>query len=125
MPFLNLVRPLKIVNDVWRAGARREPGGLVVWWWITNIADSFFSRVALNRLHADTLEEMRNSSLQLLASDVFTLLPAVLAILVVRSHTREMEARAAAIGPDGPQPAPAPFLPPAPRAAGPAEPAER
>jgi hypothetical protein len=111
VPFLNLVRPLRIVNDVWRASTRgADPHPIVIWWWITFLADTLFARIATQRGDQDTLAELRSGSIQLLASDAFTLIPAVLAILVLRLHTRAMDARAAEIGASSAAP-PAPSFP--------------
>jgi hypothetical protein len=95
VPFLNLVRPLRIVNDVWRAAARREPTPLVAVWWtvwiVSNVLDSIASR---SNSDAD-LRGLRGDSIELLISDVGALVAGVLAILVVQTHTRAMETRAA------------------------------
>jgi hypothetical protein len=85
-----------------------------VWWWVTYLFDWFFARLAL-RVPGEnaTLEDLREHSVRWLASDAFTILPLTLAILVVRSHTRRLDARGAAPEPAGSRASvPLPWTPP-------------
>ena len=124
VPFLNLVRPLKVVNDVWRGGAppdagveQREPHPIVIWWWVTFVIDWLFATFGLRAIRGDaTAEELRMQTTMWVASDTFTYIPAILALVVVWSHTRRLDARGRAVEdkPPTPEPggAPAPFAEP-------------
>jgi hypothetical protein len=124
VPFLNLVRPLRIVNDVWRGGAppdagfkQREPRPIVIWWWVTFVVDWVFAHFGLRAVRGDaTTEELRMQTTMWLASDTFTYIPAILALVVVWSHTRRLDARGRAVAdkPRTPEPggAHAPFAEP-------------
>jgi hypothetical protein len=105
VPFLNLWRPKQIVNDVWRAGAQpsdvegREPGGLLLTWWLlwiaTGVAGQIGTRIYLSE---DTAEEIRGGTIAYLVSDSIDLVTAILAIVVVRAATGRLEERAATPG---------------------------
>jgi hypothetical protein len=102
VPVLNLWRPKKIVNDVWRAGdpsgaphAARLPALLNLWWagWIlTSVLAQVAARLAFRQ---DTLEELRTVDAWYIASDATDVVVALLALLVVRRITRRLEARGA------------------------------
>lgn len=104
VPIMNLFRPKQIVNDVWAAStpaghpARdREPGVLLLGWWLTWLASNIVDRIATSMAgSAETLDELRSSSIAFLVSDLFTLVPASLAILVIDRVTKRMESKAAA-----------------------------
>jgi hypothetical protein len=105
VPILNLFRPKQLANDIWRAsdpdvppggdsrGARLPP--LLNWWWGAWIVASLLNnRSGLSSLRAQTAEEERVATVLSLASDVLSIIAAILAILVVRSLTQLQDARA-------------------------------
>ena len=96
VPFLNLVRPMQIVADVYRSGVpyrRRLPAWLVLWWlgfwglWIYN-------RVADADPIGGSLAEMRKGTDELIVGCVLFIAMIGLAVCVVRSLTKRQEARA-------------------------------
>jgi len=115
VPFLNLWRPKKIVNDVWRAGdpsgaphAAPLPAWLNIWWaaWLlTNVITQVAARLALQQ---DTNQELRTVDYWYIASDTSDAVAAALAILVVRRISARLEER----GMSAP-PAPTAWQPPA------------
>jgi Domain of unknown function (DUF4328) len=109
VPFLNLVRPKAILNDIWRGsdpkarvgstlGWDDSPPALYQVWWGLWILAALFDRIAylaFNR--AETPDAIRTGTHLLMASDVFEVVVAVLAILVVRSLTARQRERAAEV----------------------------
>jgi hypothetical protein len=97
-PILNLWRPKKIANDVWRgsapdpAEAGRPPLVFALWWatWLATTFTLTFSGF----VDEDTLTAHRDSDWADLASSVFDIAAAVLAIVVVRTLTSRETARA-------------------------------
>jgi uncharacterized protein DUF4328/uncharacterized protein DUF2510 len=107
VPFLNLVRPKQIMNDLWRATAPElpvEPG--IAWkhvrvplvvhaWWLLFLLSLAVGIVASNLGgEASTLEEFRRAGIVTLLSDALILPAAVLACLVVNQITQRQRERA-------------------------------
>ena len=94
VPFLNLVRPVKIVNDVWvRADGRGAMHPITGYWWACYLLDSLFGRLASAHLDdAHSLKSLHSGTVEMLASDAFTFVPALLAIAVVVIHSDRMDA---------------------------------
>jgi len=107
VPFLNLVRPKQLADDIWRASdpaLPAQPGAawkqqrvpvLLHWWWALWILSSLLGWASL-RLGLDptTLEELQTASAVTLASDFLDLPLTILAFQVVAKVTRRQEARA-------------------------------
>jgi uncharacterized protein DUF4328 len=97
VPFLNLWRPKQIVNDVWRAGGKGEPGELLLMWWLAFVVSNFVANIAIRSSFGDaTAEEIRNGSIAYAISDGIDIVGAILAILVVRAATDRLDGRWAA-----------------------------
>ena len=127
VPFLNLVRPKQIMNDIWRAsdpelprnvahGSGRPVSPWINWWWGAFIISGILARILFRSADdADSLTELTELSRLTLATDVASVVLDVLAIEVVRRVTGRQSARAqviyggapAAVG-AGPQTAPPP-----------------
>lgn len=86
VPFLNFVRPVQIVVDVWRAAASRSERGLgvVYSWWLLLLLSTVTNRVASTiGSRAVSLDEVHTSTVLTLASDVFDIAAAGGAIAVL------------------------------------------
>jgi hypothetical protein len=107
VPFLNLVRPKQIMNDLWRATDPElpvQPG--VAWkqvrvplmvhaWWLLFLLSLAVGIVASNfRQEASTLQQLRGASVVTLLGDVLILPAAVLASLVVNQITQRQRGHA-------------------------------
>ena len=107
VPFLNLVRPKQIMNDLWRATDPKmpvQPG--IAWkqvrvpllvhaWWLLFLLSVAVGIVASNlRQEASTLQQIRGASDVTLLSDALILPAAVLACLVVNQITQRQRGRA-------------------------------
>lgn len=106
MPFLNLVRPKQLGDDIWRAtdpALPAQPGAdwkqqrvpfLLHGWWalfiISNLVGSASFRLSLD---ATTPQDLWNVSAVGLASDFLDLPLTILAYQVVAQITRRQEAR--------------------------------
>jgi hypothetical protein len=111
VPFLNLVRPKAILNDIWRGSDPQLPPGsslsrqtaptLYSIWWGTWILGAIVDRVAAaNFGNAPTLSALSSASQELMFSDFVSLVAAVLAIAVVYSLTSRQRQREMALDPD-------------------------
>ena len=109
VPFLNLVRPKSIANDMWRgsdpdlAQEIGDPNGSVPWfhtlWWVAFLADGVFSRVAARLLaDAESISEISSATTMLAVSDSFDIVACLLAIGVVSATTARHRRRAAVLG---------------------------
>ncbi|CAA9477606.1 MAG: hypothetical protein AVDCRST_MAG30-580 [uncultured Solirubrobacteraceae bacterium] len=108
VPFLNLVRPKKIANDIWRAGDPAPPAGVpfvewpVSWllhlWWALWLITNFVSNLASRALDAETLRDQRSLASATLAADLVDVIAAAAAIAVVVQTTRRYERRREALG---------------------------
>ena len=98
VPFANLVIPVRIFQDLYQGsdpGAANEQdwrglrrSSLVGWWWATYLLGNV---IAFRADDAQTLDELRQADQVAEAGAIFTLVAAVLAILVVRSITQRQE----------------------------------
>jgi hypothetical protein len=106
VPFLNLWRPKKIANEIWRASDPEHPNefpssstrvwGVLTLWWAFWLASNFASNVATRlAFKDDTAESLQNSTLAYLVGDSMDIVAAVLAIVVIQAVTRRQEERAA------------------------------
>lgn len=106
VPFLNLVRPKQIMNDIWRSSDPQLPAqraewsgnpvsALINWWWALFVISAVMGRVLIQMSRgADSLPEFMDLSRMTLLSEVIYVVSAVLAIEVVRRVTARQTARA-------------------------------
>jgi Domain of unknown function (DUF4328) len=106
VPFLNLVRPKAIADDVWRGSdPQRQPRNYlpedtsVPWyfhvWWALFIIDWIFSRIASQRVqNAETLSSLSSATLLYVASAAVNVIAAVFAAAVVYQTVNRQRARA-------------------------------
>ncbi|MGD9646597.1 MAG: DUF4328 domain-containing protein [Pirellulales bacterium] len=102
VPFLNLVRPCQIANEIWRASDPRisEPWGaawrrakltpLIGLWWATWIITNIASNIA-SRLPADDIDQLTSTSWCWIAAGVPRLISAALAIWLITAIDRRQE----------------------------------
>jgi hypothetical protein len=107
VPFLNLVRPKQIANDIWRASdpalppaEAGRPSGPVPWWhhawWVLFLAAGIFARVAAQTFDdARTLADRADAASYLIAGDALGIVAAAAAIVVVFATTQRQRRRAA------------------------------
>jgi uncharacterized protein DUF4328 len=126
VPFLNLVRPKEIMNDIWRGSDPDRPSrrdgfwrtgpvsGLVHVWWALFLLSLLMDRLVLGvmRVGPDTVESARTLSTVTMASDGVDVALGLVAFELVRRATRRQQVRAArfaaalpARGPYPPSPA--------------------
>jgi Domain of unknown function (DUF4328) len=98
VPFLNLVRPKAMLNDIWRGSDPRLSAGSELgsesppifygFWWGTWILGAIVARVAAANLgSAQSLSALSSATKELMFSDAISLVAAILAIAVVYSLT--------------------------------------
>ena len=109
VPFLNLVRPKRIADDIWRASdpeAAPEQGAawlqqpvsrLITLWWAISIIGRFVAPILLRGVNTSTPGGLRTHDTYDLIITVIDIAGAVLAALVVREITQRQRARARAI----------------------------
>lgn len=109
VPFLNLVRPKQLANDIWRGSDPERPPsthlpreGSTPWyyevWWGLFVVAAILSRIAYQRSQdADTPSAISSATDLLIASDIAYLVGAVLAIAVVLKTAERQRQRARAI----------------------------
>jgi Domain of unknown function (DUF4328)/Protein of unknown function (DUF2510) len=104
VPFLNLVRPKQIMDDVWRASEpgqaayphdRRPPvPGLLHAWWALWVISLLLGSVVLSfSRDTDTIEGLRQASTTILIADIVEVPLTILALLVVTRLTQRILAR--------------------------------
>jgi hypothetical protein len=105
VPFLNLVRPPQIVNDVRRLGAPdvlHERKVLVGWWWGLFLASRFavwgFAYSGDPNTGEVNLDSLRSSAVASIVWSLVSIAAAVLAIAVVHTTTRRVDAGSTAAG---------------------------
>jgi hypothetical protein len=107
VPILALVRPMKIVNDVWYAGRKdpvdAQPSGLVLFWWCFWLLLWLLGIVARSSADAATPEDFRTGTIIFLIGDSVSIVAALLAIAVVRRLTKRLDEKAAAVPPPAPE----------------------
>jgi hypothetical protein len=107
VPFLNLVRPKQITDDIWRASDPALPArpgavwkqqrvpALLHWWWALFILSGLLGWAAFRSgLGATTPQELQTASAVTLTGDFLYLPLTILASQVVAQVTRRQEARA-------------------------------
>ncbi|MGH2730161.1 MAG: DUF4328 domain-containing protein [Actinomycetota bacterium] len=111
VPFLNLVRPKQIADDLWRSTdptlpAQAEPlwrskgvHALVHWWWATWILSAVAAWIGAGLSEGEnlTIDQLQTASIFVTLSDLAALIAGILAIRVVRVITARQEARAASL----------------------------
>jgi hypothetical protein len=109
VPFLNLVRPKQIMDNIWRGSDPDKPSrldgiwhhgpvpALVHLWWAVFLLSWLVDRVlvVLLRNGSTTVEGLRAASIGALASDGLGLVLGLLCLEMVRRATRRQQARAA------------------------------
>jgi Domain of unknown function (DUF4328) len=108
IPFANLVVPKRVMNAIWRASDPHLPAtanhwdqirvpALFHWWWGLWILSSIVANILLRDTldAAETPDEMVATGTQFVVTDVIDIVPAILAILVVRATTNRQEERRA------------------------------
>jgi hypothetical protein len=109
VPFLNLVRPKRMMDIIWQGSDPDQPRrdglwrdgpvhALVHWWWVVFVGSWVVDRVLAAVLHQGLRSEsgLEVISVRTLVSDSLGLLLGVLCFEVVRRATRRQRARAAA-----------------------------
>jgi hypothetical protein len=104
VPFLNLVRPKQIIDDIWRctgtdqhgwwSGRRPSVPALLHVWWGVTIASVLFSRAIVASPDSADLDEARDALQVGVVADLLLLAWAVLTMLVAHRLVRRDEARA-------------------------------
>jgi eukaryotic-like serine/threonine-protein kinase len=111
VPFLNLVRPKQIADDIWKSTdpdapamqnsswmAARVPGFLHAWWAFF-ITGAVVSRIVASLANDyDSLSELRTLDRISAVAEIVTMVGAILAALVVRAMTARGELRAKNLG---------------------------
>jgi hypothetical protein len=108
VPFLNLVRPKQLADDIWRASDPTLPAqvgaawkqqrvaSLLHWWWALFIASNLVGWASLRLgLDATTPEELQTVSAVTLAGDFLDLPLTILALWMVAQVSRRQETRTA------------------------------
>ena len=111
VPFLNLVRPKQIADDIWKStdpAAPAQQGSswmansvppLINAWWGFFIGGAVVGRiVATLSRNSDSLSELRTLDRVAAGAQIITVVAAILAVLVVRAMTTRGEQRAATLG---------------------------
>lgn len=106
IPILNLFRPKRIADDIWRASdPRRDPAdgagwrdtkvpALFAWWWGIFILTGILENAAYRQDSAATdLDGLKLATITYLVSNAVNVVGAVLAILVVSRTTARQEQR--------------------------------
>jgi hypothetical protein len=104
VPFLNLVRPKQLMDDIWRAtdptlpeqpgdAWKKRPVALLVHlWWATFLLSTAVSLIATSLLQdASTLQQLRTTAILMLIGDALALPAVVLACLVVNRITQRQK----------------------------------
>lgn len=110
VPFLNLVRPKAILNDIWRGSDPRLPVGgslspqsppvLYGLWWAAWILGAIVDRVAAASFGgAQTLSALSSATQEMMFADFVSLIAAILAIAVVYSLASRQRQRATTLDP--------------------------
>lgn len=105
VPFVNLVVPKNVSNDVWRgsdpemaygdpAFMKRPVAAFIHWWWGIWLLSGLLSRIAANSNYdARNADELRASASLFFAADALSIAAAALAILFVARATARSEER--------------------------------
>jgi hypothetical protein len=106
VPFANLVVPKRVMNVIWRASDPELPSvpvhweqnrvpAVFHWWWGLWLISSFVANVLLrdNLDTAETVDEAVATATRFVVIDVVDIIPAILAIIVVRMTTKRQEQR--------------------------------
>jgi hypothetical protein len=104
VPFLNLVRPKQIIDDIWRgtdadqhawwSGRRPSVPALLHVWWGVTIAFAVFSRAAVAPPDSAERAELRDALTVGVVADLLWIACAALTVLVAHRLARRDEARA-------------------------------
>lgn len=98
IPFLNLIRPLQVTTEIWKASdpitdiddsatwQRTPTSPFIISWWILFLISGLLGNVILRlSLQAETLSEMLTKSWVAFATDIVEIPAAILLILVIRN----------------------------------------
>jgi hypothetical protein len=107
VPFLNLVRPKQMVDDVWRASDPQLPQGAgmlttgraprwLMLWWALWLLTSALAWAGVST--GETLEDLRSSVVLTLLADLASVGGGVLALLLVRLLSRRVQQQAQSRG---------------------------
>lgn len=114
VPIINLFRPFQVFIELFGGSGPYRPGenpqawkqsgmplGILVFWWMASLASIGLNPIVLGFVLADeTLAEASSAALTHAWIDVWLIVPAIMAILVVHALHRRQEARFAAVGPN-------------------------
>lgn len=94
VPFLNLVRPFQVVQELWvTTDPDRRSSPLIGWWWAAWLATGFVSRFADNGMSAEAgLDEFRRADHILLFSHALDIVGFALTIVLVTRLTARLAA---------------------------------
>jgi Domain of unknown function (DUF4328) len=110
VPFLNLVRPKQIADDIWRAGDsnstepfyKRSVPALLHWWWALWLIAGIAGNVAVRMLFsADTLADQKDAATVAMASDILSVGLDLLTVVVVWRITQRYERHRTQASPSG------------------------
>jgi hypothetical protein len=106
VPFVNYVVPKRVMNVIWRASdpdlpavatywESRRVSPLLHWWWAMWIVSTFVANILLRDSldSGQTPDELVSIATGYVVIDIIDIVPAVLAILVVRATTNRQEER--------------------------------
>jgi Domain of unknown function (DUF4328) len=106
VPFVNYVVPKRVMNVIWRASdpdlpavatywESRRVSPLLHWWWATWIVSTLVANILLRDSldSGQTADELVSIATGYVVIDIIDIVPAVLAILVVRATTNRQEER--------------------------------
>ncbi len=112
IPFVNLVRPFRVVNEVWGASRNLASGAAVVpgdvqkdthWavgiWWLSMLLGNGYARVTSSMLDAaQTAADFERYAGQSLIADGVLLIAAAMAVLIVRTISSWQESARGVLG---------------------------
>lgn len=99
VPFLNLVRPCQIMNEIWHKTQdatknllSHKQGALVGWWWGIYLVSNFAANIANQVYNNETLESMLSGTYAQIVCNFIEIVSIIITILLVKK-TAEMEAK--------------------------------
>jgi hypothetical protein len=115
VPFLNLVYPKQIADDLWRSSdptlpPQAEPlwraksvHAVLHWWWATWLFSAAAAWIGAGLSGGEdlTIDELQTAAIFVTLSDLAAMIAGILAIRIVRVITARQEARAAALAATG------------------------
>ncbi len=99
VPFLNLVRPCQIMNEIWHKTQdatknllSHKQGALVGWWWGIYLVSNFAANIANQVYSNESLESMLSGTYAQIVCNFIEIVSIIITILLVKK-TAEMEAK--------------------------------